>query len=286
MLIKKLSMFFFLLGSLLALFGGSFYLDDQLKNFLILLIIFTGLFVGFFNISVKQQKSFLLSSVVFIISLLVFKIFLVDELFFLYNLKGILGNIILNFVFLISAAAFIVSFKIILKSASQTDLELNFTKKETVKKEKSFNYMWNQIVLISVAFIFIIFVLKSFFLEFLNNNFIILLNALDFFIWFIFLADLFFIYYKVGNFKLFLKTGWLDILATFPPIMVFETFFRFFKLFRAIKILRGIRILTKLPNPKVVKFFSKESGFNEYVNSDLTNSKRKTQKKNNKKSKR
>ncbi|MFW6220749.1 MAG: hypothetical protein ACOC3X_03665 [Nanoarchaeota archaeon] len=283
MLIKKLSMFFFLLGSLLALFGGSFYLDDQLKNFLILLIIFTGLFVGFFNISVKQQKSFLLSSVVFIISLLVFKIFLVDELFFLYNLKGILGNIILNFVFLISAAAFIVSFKIILKSASQTDLELNFTKKETVKKEKSFNYMWNQIVLISVAFIFIIFVLKSFFLEFLNNNFIILLNALDFFIWFIFLADLFFIYYKVGNFKLFLKTGWLDILATFPPIMVFETFFRFFKLFRAIKILRGIRILTKLPNPKVVKFFSKESGFNEYVNSDLTKSKRKTQKKNNKK---
>jgi hypothetical protein len=287
MLIKKLSMFFFLLGSLLALFGGVFELNNEHYFFLISLIIFTGLFIGFFNISKEQEKMFLLSSLVFIFILILFKMFLLDHGLIFSKIS----DFFLNFIFLISSAAFVVCIKVILRTASESEFEISKNNLNFSNDKKSFEYLWNYVVFISVAFIFIIFVLNQFYSHNLTDNFKIILGALDFFIWIIFLVDLFFIYTKAGNFKLFLKTGWLDIIAAFPPLHLLGTDFIIFRAIKLIRVARIIRVMratskiAKLPNPKIIKFFSKESGFNQFVEKKEIKSKNNKTKKKVKKTK-
>ena len=76
------------------------------------------------------------------------------------------------------------------------------------------------------------------------------------------------IYNELKSFDKFIRTAWLDILATIPFNLII---FRFLKLVRIVKIFRVLSKVSKASKiiniHKVLKFFSKHSKFNHYLES-------------------
>jgi len=72
--------------------------------------------------------------------------------------------------------------------------------------------------------------------EFLYRNFLeeyhVYVLIVDYFIVLVFFIDLCFKYYRVRNFKIFLKKYWLDIIAVFPFFLLFRVVEEVYALFR------------------------------------------------------
>lgn len=268
---KKLSMLFFILGSLIAMFSGAFTVKSELDFFLVSFLVIIGVFIGIFNINRSQEKTFILASGVFIICSVFFKEYLLDEGYLIPNLTPILMNLI----FFIGAAAAVVSLKLIIRAASEGDFpDKPPTKKERQKASERFNDIWNMVVFVAVCLVFIIFVLQQFFEVGRYDYFI---YALDFFIWVVFMVDLGILYSKAHGLKNFFKNSWLDIIAVLDILTLIPVFgilqgtnvFKFAKLARFTRISKTFSKMGKtsklMHTGKFSKYFSKQSGFNKFL---------------------
>ncbi|MFC1754102.1 hypothetical protein ACFL96_12050 [Thermoproteota archaeon] len=231
MVIKKLSMVLFLFGALIAILGGSFAFVPQTKTLTILLLIILGTFIGIINISREQEYGFLLAGGVFIIASVA-----INSLLERFLLLDVIANILNNFIIFIAPACIAVSFRVILDFASQSDWSLKKEEKIAVElyhKISDSQKLWDNIVLFAVAIAFVILILQLFFSI---EEYQVMIMALDGIIIAIFFIDLVVLYRKAHNFKHFVKTSWLDILAVIPMGMIF----------RVTKLLRFVRILEKM----------------------------------------
>ncbi len=289
MFLKKLSMMFFILACLISLFNGPFDTPPGMEPLLYSLLILFGMFIGYFNITKEQENRFLISSVALILTAVFFKEYLLYGTLVLNNIS----QVILNFAIFFGSATLIVALRNIVKLASERDYEddeeMQYMEEE---KERRFDQSWDIIVFISVAFMFIIFVLRQFFEVTLYGN---LLNVMDFIIWVIFLIDLFFIYSKFWNLKLFAKNAWLDIVAVLPlwiivgPIGEVARLAKFSRMLKIVRLFskysRTTRLSKLLYANKFGKFFSNTSSFNNLIEKDITKKKSTKKKKQNKKKK-
>ncbi|MGM5482238.1 MAG: hypothetical protein ACQESF_02140 [Nanobdellota archaeon] len=266
---RKVSMFFFIVGSLISLFNGPFEALGGIEPYMYGLLVFSGLFIGFFNITKSQEKKFFLASLVFIITGIIFK----DMLFAGIPSLDALRTVLFNFIIFISSAGFVVAAKSILTMASEGEYQDGFEKKIKEKElEIKSHRAWDAIILLSVAAMFIIFVLKQMFVVGKYAN---LLDVADFIIWTIFIVDLMFIYERYRDVKQFFKNAWLDIIAVIP-FGIFAAGLgelgRLAKLGRLVKIVRFISKAGKAGKvakfahlTKITKFFSGDSSFNKYL---------------------
>ncbi|MBD3313189.1 hypothetical protein GF345_01985 [Candidatus Woesearchaeota archaeon] len=228
MVIKRLSMVIFLLGALIAILGGSFRFIPETETLTIITLIILGAFIGIMNISREQEKEFLIAGGVFIISSVA-----ITELLEKFLLLNVIGNILNNFIIFIAPACIVVAFRVIVDFASQSDWSLKKEEKVAAQiyhqlsdKQK----LWDNIVLFAVALAFIILVLQLFFDIDAYKNIIL---AVDGIVIAIFFVDLVVLYRRVHDFKRFIKTSWLDIIAVIPLGFIF----------RLTKLVRFVRIL-------------------------------------------
>ncbi|MBU2634350.1 MAG: ion transporter [Nanoarchaeota archaeon] len=75
-------------------------------------------------------------------------------------------------------------------------------------------------------------ILGEFFYKELLEDYHLYVIIADYFIIGVFVVDLCFKFYRVRNFKIFLKKYWLDIIAVFPFFLLFRVFEEVYALFR------------------------------------------------------
>lgn len=273
---RKVSMLFFLMGSLLALFSGAFQTATGLGSIMVGMICILGFLVGSLNVEKKNEGIFLIACSAFMVFALSMKIILPE----LHPIVIGLTNIATNLLFFIGCAAAAVSIRIIIRVGSE--LEGTTTKMDvTPSHERNFAYYWNIVVFVAVAMMFIIFVLRQFYK---TESIEEMLMFIDFLIWTIFVTDLFFLYSRAGSMKEFFKKSWLDIIATIPVSGELMNLNRLAKLGRfaklgataskATKISRASKAAKLMHGAKLSKYFSKESGFNEIIQEDITEKKK------------
>ncbi|MBN2458072.1 hypothetical protein JXB31_02990, partial [Candidatus Woesearchaeota archaeon] len=217
MFLKKLSMLFFIIGSLLAIFSGSFEVQHGMECLKIIVLLALGVFIGLLNISQKQEMRFLVASVVFVLMSTT-----------LVNLLSIhiaierLSSIMINFIYLFGSAALVVAIKVIVDFALETDIEDEEAFYSNIIKQRQqsiFHRVWDIIVFFSVAVLFITMILRIFFDVWKYEH---ILNLVDYIIYIIFLVDLAFLYVKSNTKREFFTRNWLDIIAVIPLGSVFQ----------------------------------------------------------------
>ncbi|MFW5852906.1 MAG: ion transporter, partial [Nanoarchaeota archaeon] len=179
-----------------------------------------------------------------------------------------------NLMIFITPAAVVISLKIVFEYASESDKNLEWEMPSPKDRHYGEN-LWDMIVFVSVAFVLVILVLESFFNLEPYPGLVSLLTFIDYMIVGIFVIDLFVIYNKVRNVKLFLMRNWIDILAVIP----FGSVFRLTKLVRVVRIMRvfsGAQKASKVN--RISKFFSDDSGFNKLLVRDKNDSGKKSKK--------
>lgn len=269
MFLRKLSMVFFILGCLISLFNGPFKALDGIEPFMYGLLVFSGLFIGFFNITKNQENKYFLASLAFVATALVFR----DMLFAGVGSLEPLRTVLFNFILFVSSAGLIVATRSIINMASDGDYGDGFEAKIKEKDiEAKSHKAWDIIILMSVAAMFIIFVLRQIFVV---GPYEEMLQFVDFMIWTIFVVDLMFIYERYRNFKGFFKNAWLDIIAVIPFGIIatgLGQLGRLAKLGRLVKIVRFIskagrtgKVAKVAHLNKITKFFSDDSSFNKYL---------------------
>lgn len=290
MFMKKLSMLFFILGTLISLFSGAFAELEEMKYLKISLLVVFGAFIGLFNISKEEENKFLLASLVFVVCSLAFKEFPLSE----GQLHASVSIILLNLVYFISSGAIIVSLRAILGMASEGEYESKKIEHLSEEEDVMFYHIWDIFVFIAVAFVFILLVLDIFKVA---EEYASFLSVVDFLIWTIFVVDLFFLYFRSKGLKDFLKRSWLDIIAVIPfnmlKVFKFARMFRIARLFtRTSKLSKAVKV-TKLSKgakvlhmSKALKFFSSESGFNKYLDEDVSHKIKRKSKRTKKKTRR
>lgn len=295
MFMRKISIGFFLLGSLIALFNGPFEALGGVEPFMYGLLVFCGLFIGYFNITKEQENKFFTATLVFIAAALVFRNILFGGL-------GSLGveqaealeplrQVIFNFIIFISSAGIVVATRAVVNLASEGEYHDGFeaSLKQKDIEEKS-HEAWDVAILFSVAAMFVIFVLRQMFVV---EEYAQILDVADFMIWTIFVVDLMFIYERYRDLGAFFKNAWLDIIAVVPFGLMASGLGqvgRLAKLGRLIKILRVFGEAGKTSKVakfahlnKITKYFSDDSSFNKYLQSPNKSKKatKKTKKKKN-----
>lgn len=262
MVIRKLGIFFFILGSLISLFQGPF--RSSYDPFIYGLIVFCGFFIGFFNITKEQENKFFLSTLVFIVTAFVF-----HNMFLVARATEPFRMVIFNFILFVSSAALIVSVKAIINLAAEREFHGFESKIKEKDRENASHRIWDVIILFSVSAMFIIFVLRQFFEV---ANFEGILAVFDFFIWVIFVVDLIIIYERYKDVKSFLKNAWLDLIAVIPFGLVAASLGQIGRLAKLGRLVKILRIVSKtgrgsklLHLHNLSKFFSKDSSFNKYL---------------------
>lgn len=274
MFMKKISMLFFILGTLISLFSGAFIEIEEMKYLKISLLVLFGAFIGLFNISKDEENKFLLASLVFVVCSLAFKEFPLSS----GQLHESISTILLNLVYFISSGAIIVSLRAIVGMASEGDYKSKKVESLSEEEDVMFYHIWDMFVFVAVAFVFILLVLDIFKVA---EEYASFLAIVDFLIWTVFVVDLFFLYFRSKGLKDFLRKSWLDIIAVIPfnmlKIFKFARMFRIAKLFTRTSKLTKATKLTKISKGakvlhmgKALKFFSSESGFNKYLDEDVS----------------
>lgn len=266
--VKKVSMAVFIVGSLVAIFGGVFPVND---NFKLITLLSLGFLVGLLNISDHQQKDFLIASTAFLFSGWLLTSNVLPSNFY------ILGNIIdviSNFMIFVIPAVIAISLKMVFAYSSESDKTLAVEMSSPEDRHVMEN-IWDVVVLAAVAFVFVILILQIPFFE-LNDTYpgiYSALDSLDLFIVGIFVIDLIVIFRNSKSIREFLLRNWLDILAVLPIV----SFLKISRAFKIVKIFskaeKGVKAGSKVMKiNRGAKFFSEESGFNKL----LDNSPKKT----------
>lgn len=251
MILKRLSMLLFIFGAVTSIFSGIFPSTPETENIKTLIIITLGLFVGLLNISQEQEYGFLIATGVFVLCSAALMDMLNNSL-----LLDAIGPILQNFIIFISPAAIVVAFKIIVEFASQAEVDMEEEEETFVefysrlsKKER----IWDVVILIAVSFTLVAMILRLFYDV---GRYAGVLNMVGYMILAIFFIDVIVLYTQAKNFKVFLKTSWLDIIAVIP----FTGIFQLAKTFRFVKILQVFSHTNGS-----AKVLSRESGFNKNI---------------------
>lgn len=249
---KKLGMYLFIVGSLLAVLAGAFPLTADMHLIALIALIFLGVFSAILNITDDEEHGFLIASAAFLLLILVFKgmdnaLFDALSKFFEYS------TIFVGSMLVVSSLKLIVEYgsqnygKHPLEDADEVGDHLDNL--FLTKQEK----FWNISVLMAVAVSFIM-VLFEIFFGFGNDGIIL---GLDILITVIFLIDLYYLYKKEDSFINFIKSCWLDIVATIP----------FYGILRIAKLARLVKFMKVVKLHKTLKFFSNKSGVKQYIQS-------------------
>ena len=251
MILKRLSMLLFIFGAVTAIFSGIFPSTPETENIKTIIIITLGLFVGLLNISQEQEYGFLIAAGVFVLCSAALMDLLGNSL-----LMNAIGPILQNFIIFISPAAIVVAFKIIVEFASQAEVDMEEEEETFIefysrlsKKER----IWDVIILIAVSFTLVTMILRLFFDVGRHAG---ALNMINYGTLALFFIYLFLLYTQARDFKVFLKTSWLDIIAVIPFIGIFQLA----KTFRFVKILQVFSHANGS-----AKVLSRESGFNKNI---------------------
>ncbi|MCX6707880.1 MAG: hypothetical protein NT001_07155, partial [Candidatus Woesearchaeota archaeon] len=165
-----------------------------------------------------------------------------------------IGNILNNFIVLVAPACIVVALRIIIEFASQSewsseeDKIMDHIRDHLSEKEK----IWDIFILIAISFTFIILVLRLFFVV---DQYMALLNIIDWIIILIFFIDLVVLYRHSRKFETFLKKNWPDVIAIIPLGMVF----RLTKVVRFVNIINYLSGAQKVENiNRPMKIFSND----------------------------
>ncbi len=256
--IEKISQYFFIIAAVVSILDGALSLSESMNAIKFVVLIFSGLIVGM--VRNTKEKEFLLSGIAVVIVGYVFVELLGNYLF----LEG-LGLMILNFIIFLSSALLVVGI-------SQVGGILTGGLSTTPKKKKKLHHMshkelsdetftrvWGIILLVSVAFTFIILLGEMFFDISLYQNIFIIVDSI---ITIIFILDLFILYQRSSGFNDFVKNNIFDIIAAIPTVGAL----RGLKIFRAVRIIKsfnkGFKATKLIKMYKTSKFFSEGSYFN------------------------
>ncbi len=264
MFMKKLSIFFFIIGSLTAIFSTAYNILPGMDYAVTLILIIFGILVGIVNISKKQETKFLLASIGFMVVLWFMKTEILPQYGLIY-----FGNAARNLMIFAGSALFSVAVRIFIRTASEGPYEEN-DKGELLKgKDLAFDIVWDNIVFVAIALVFILLILEQFYDVSHIYNIII---TIDFFVWVIFVVDLIYLYINSRSFMQFVRSSWLDIIAVIPLST------SFYKVTKAARLVRSINAFSKaskaakaqkatklVRSHKILKYFSKESGFNKVM---------------------
>jgi hypothetical protein len=255
---RKLSMIFFILGSLLSVFSGAFEVTEGLEDIKVVTLLILGLLIGLLNISDREHVNFLVAAVAFLfstnllMSLAPNSLMLLDGLFLMLQ----------NFMIFIAPAAVVISLKLVFEYASESDKEFLFEVPKSAKKRHQLEVIWDIVVFVAVAFVFVILILESFFNLTPYPGLQQLLVVLDWVVLGVFIIDLVVIFKKDKSFKKFIVHNWLDIVAVIP----FGSVFRVTKVVRLARILKTFGKVEKATKMnRASKFFSGNSGFNNLL---------------------
>ena len=249
-------MIFFILGTLISLFSGAFEVLDGMENVRIIVLVILGVIVGILNISENDQINFLISSIAFLLSanfligISPARMFVLDGLFLMLN----------NLMIFIAPATLIVALKYVFEYASESHktIVLETPKSDRTSRENA----WDIVVFVAVAFVLVALILESFFNLAPYPELVTFLLVSDYIVLGIFVIDLFVLYNRQKNLKLFFMRNWLDIIAVIP-------FGSVFRLTKVVRLARIMRIFTRAHRAsrvnRVSKFFSGESGFNKIL---------------------
>lgn len=273
---RKLSMIFFILGSLLSVFSGAFDVAEGLGNIKVVTLLILGLLVGLLNISDKEHVNFLIAAIAFLFSTNLLMQLAPNRLVLLRGLFLMLQN----FMIFIAPAAVVISLKLVIEYASESDKEFLFEVPKTAKKRHQLDIIWDVVVFIAVALVFVILILESFFNLTPYPGLQQLLVVLDYLVLAVFVIDLVVIYRKQKSLKYFLIHNWLDIIAVIP----FGSVFKVTKVVRLTRIIKTFGKVEKAAKAnRATKFFSGSSGFNNLLTPDKKKVSKKSSKKKRKK---
>ena len=266
--VQKVSQYFFIIAAVIAILDGALELDVSMRSLKFSILILAGVIVGILRH--YKQREFILAGLAVTITGFILLSFL-GEL----SVLGSIGQMIFNFIVFLCAAVVVVGIEQIAGIITSEEEEKKDPKEEIKRLKKllpndiqtmTFERVWGIIILIGVAFTFIILLAEAFFDASAYEAPIRVLNGL---ITVLFIVDLGILYKRAENFGEFIRRNIFDVIAAIPTVGVF----RGLKLIRAariIRVLRGTGKITKVAHLyKTSKFFSKESYFNKVEKEEL-----------------
>lgn len=251
-LYTRIGMYFFIIGALLSILDGAFFINEEVRGLIYIVLIFTGIFAGLLNISEDEEHHFLLASGVFILVIMGF-----NQIFAGHPLLSRLDHFFQSAVTFVGSMALVVAIKTILEFGSQN---YHVTPQENMKlRTKDIDdwnlskglKTWHFIIFLAVAVTFLI-ILLGLPIYRVPGPMQAVMDVLEWLIIVIFLLDLIVLYRHEKSFGDFLKNCWIDIVAAIPIPGIFG----------ALKILRISRI-ARISHS--VKFFSQKSGVDTYL---------------------
>lgn len=253
-------MFIFIIGVLISVFSGSFEVVEDMQLVKFVILIFLGVVVGLLNVTEGEERDFLIASGVFIVSSSA-----IINLMQNFNLLSNLAIMLNNLMVFISPAAIVIALKIVFLFASESNMELKLDMPKQSDRD-FWQEMWNSFLLLAVALVFVILILESFFEVSKIQKY---LDIADLLITVVFVIDLIVLFRKSDNLQHFMKRNWVDILAVIPLGSMFKLA-KVIRAVRIVKVLSRTQKITKastsaLKTNRFLKFFSKDSGFNKYV---------------------
>ncbi len=254
-LYSRIGMYLFIIGAILALLDSAFPVSPEMRGVVSVVLIFAGIFAGILNVSADEEHHFLLSGAAFLLIVVAF-----NQLFAGQPIIGLLDRFFQNSVAFVGSMALVVALKVILEFGSDdnrvTTVESMALRTERIDEWELSAKMkaWHFVVFLATALTFILLLLEVFFT--LSPALEQVIRLFDWLVVGIFAADLILLYRRATSFSHFLRTSWLDVVATIP----------FNGVFRALKIVRLTRLarLSKLSHS--LKFFSRAGGVNTYLN--------------------
>lgn len=266
--LEKISQYFFIVASVVAILDGAFPLSESMSAIKLVVLILSGIIVG--ALKHTQKKEFLISGLAVVVTGYV----LIELLGSYFFIEGI-GLMLLNFIVFLSSALVIVGIHQVGGSLTFPELFLEDEKqkKQSIKtkkqnlidlhhddiKSQAFERIWGTIILVAVAFTFIILLGEMFFD---TSVYASIFQIIDIIITVLFIVDLIILYSKADGFVNFLKTNMFDIIAAIPTVGVLRSL-KIFRAIRVIKILnKGLKTTKLIKMYKTSKFFSEKSYFN------------------------
>lgn len=250
-LYRRLGMYFFIVGAILTVLDGVFPVDLKLKGYIYVILVFTGVFAGIMNITPDEEHHFLVSSTAFLLIIVSFELLFSSNIFI-----EKFTTFFQNSIAFVGSMALIVSLKAILEFGSDNyrvtpveNIKIRTKDIEEWQLSKGIK-RWHFVIFIAVALTFLLILFEIFFT--LPKNITKIVVLLNWLITIIFIADLFVLYRHEKTPAKFFKNCWIDILASIP----------FSGMFAAFKIVRIARIADI---SKSAKFFSEESGIENYL---------------------
>lgn len=246
-LYTRIGMYLFLTGALVAIFASVFPVNPSLIPFIMVFLVFSGVFSGLLNISEDEERGFLISGGVLIITMLA-----LDRLFglsFPIEINGFIRNLTV----FVGSMLLVVAGRRFIETASQSEVTQH---RQAMRDYSTSRQVWQFIVFIAVALTFVILMLHGFLYSEMSDGARALLLVLDWIIILIFIADVVLLYRDYDSFGLFLRHCWPDVVAAIPLQM---SIFGIFKIVRVARVLRVARMVRFGRLTHTVKFLGEHA---------------------------